>query len=79
MDRCTVFHRSSEAHSLGGHGLTTGNRNPDAHRTVNRHIKLLHDYNEIRDVGQGLIGLIAEARGERVGVVQEEYGLGVKD
>ncbi|KAJ5095085.1 hypothetical protein N7532_007376 [Penicillium argentinense] len=31
--------------------------------TVKKHIDLLHAYNEIKDVGLGLMGLIAEARG----------------
>lgn len=30
--------------------------NPDAQATVKRHIRLLHEYNEMRDVGLGLIG-----------------------
>ena len=46
---------------------------------VNKHIKLLHQYNEIKDVGQGLMGLIAEQRGVRVVEIQEEFGVGVKD
>ncbi|BCR85019.1 SWI5/SAE3 family protein [Aspergillus chevalieri] len=47
--------------------------------TVKRHIRLLHDYNEIKDVGQGLMGLIAEARGMRQIEVQREFGIGEKD
>jgi hypothetical protein len=46
---------------------------------IRRHIALLHDYNEIKDVGQGLMGMIAERRGVRVGVVMEEFGVGEKD
>ncbi|WPH00712.1 Hypothetical protein R9X50_00354200 [Acrodontium crateriforme] len=46
---------------------------------IKEHIALLHRYNEIKDVGQGLMGLIAETRGVRVVVVQEEYGMGEKD
>ncbi|KAL7267764.1 hypothetical protein RUND412_009631, partial [Rhizina undulata] len=34
--------------------------------TVKHHIKLLHDFNDIRDVGLGLIGLVAENRQVRV-------------
>lgn len=59
--------------------LIPASRNPDAAATVKHHIKLLHDYNEIRDVGQSLMGLIADGRGERVGVIQEEFGIGTKD
>lgn len=50
-----------------------------AQETVRRHIKLLHDYNDIRDVGQGLIGMIAEQRGVQIGSLYEDYGVGVKD
>ncbi|KAI5287143.1 hypothetical protein KEM52_001724 [Ascosphaera acerosa] len=46
-------------------------RDPEA--VTRRHIRLLHDYNEIKDVGQGLLGLIAESRGCRYVEVQEEY------
>ena len=41
-------------------------RNP-AGETVKKHIKLLHHYNDIRDVGQGLVGMIADNRGVRIG------------
>ncbi|KFZ18549.1 hypothetical protein V502_04044 [Pseudogymnoascus sp. VKM F-4520 (FW-2644)] len=56
-------------------------KNPDAAATVKAHIKRLHAYNEIRDVGQGLIGLIAEQRGVRIGECYEsgEFGVGAKD
>ena len=46
---------------------------------VKAHIKLLHQYNEIKDVGLGLMGLIADGRAVRVGDVMEEFGVGVKD
>jgi hypothetical protein len=38
----------------------TGALRQPAAETVKRHIKLLHDYNDIRDVGQGLVGMIAD-------------------
>jgi DNA repair protein Swi5/Sae3 len=50
-----------------------------AEAIVKRHIKLLHAYNEIKDVGQGLMGLIADARGVRLKEVMEEMGIGEKD
>ncbi|KFY62746.1 hypothetical protein V496_04421, partial [Pseudogymnoascus sp. VKM F-4515 (FW-2607)] len=55
--------------------------NPDAAATVKAHIKRLHAYNEIRDVGQGLIGMIAEQRGVRIGECYDsgEFGVGAKD
>jgi DNA repair protein Swi5/Sae3 len=46
---------------------------------VESHIKLLHSYNEIKDVGLGLMGLIADGRGVRLGVVMEECGVGERD
>ncbi|KAJ9657607.1 hypothetical protein H2201_008112 [Coniosporium apollinis] len=50
-----------------------------AKAVIKRHITLLHDYNEIRDVGLGLMGLIADARGVRIKDVQEEFGIEAKD
>lgn len=50
-----------------------------AAETVKNHIKLLHDYNDIRDVGQGLVGMIADNRGVRIGELYEEFGVGLKD
>jgi DNA repair protein Swi5/Sae3 len=51
----------------------------DPTATVKRHIRLLHEYNEIKDVGQGLMGLIAEGRGVRQIEVEREFGVGEKD
>ncbi|GKZ81497.1 hypothetical protein AnigIFM56816_006018 [Aspergillus niger] len=45
----------------------------DPSTTVKRHIRLLHEYNEIKDIAQGLMGLIADARGVRQVDVQREY------
>ncbi|KAK5166240.1 uncharacterized protein LTR77_008501 [Saxophila tyrrhenica] len=50
-----------------------------ANVTIKEHISLLHKYNEIKDIGQGLMGLIAESRGVRVATVMEDYGMGEKD
>lgn len=50
-----------------------------ANKIVKKHIKLLHEYNEIKDVGQGLMGLIADQRGVRIIEVQDEFGIGEKD
>ena len=50
-------------------------RTKDAQATVKAHIKLLHDYNEIRDVGQGLMGIIADNRGVRARDVYQEFGV----
>ncbi|KAL3424744.1 DNA repair protein swi5 sae3 [Phlyctema vagabunda] len=58
--------------------MKNGLRHPAA-ETVKNHIKLLHDYNDIRDVGQGLVGMIAENRGVRIGELYDEFGVGLKD
>ncbi|KAF1998880.1 hypothetical protein P154DRAFT_523713 [Amniculicola lignicola CBS 123094] len=50
-----------------------------ANKIVKKHIKLLHEYNEIKDVGQGLMGLIADQRGVRIVEVQDEFGVTSKD
>jgi hypothetical protein len=64
----------------------TSNREPTdaeitaaANKLVKGHIKLLHEYNEIKDVGQGLMGLIADQRGVRIVEVQDEFGLDSND
>ncbi|KAF2999352.1 hypothetical protein E8E13_005834 [Curvularia kusanoi] len=50
-----------------------------ANKIVKEHIKLLHEYNELKDVGQGLMGLIADQRGSRIVEVQEEFGIDATD
>ncbi|KAA8567573.1 hypothetical protein EYC84_008048 [Monilinia fructicola] len=50
-----------------------------ARETVKKHIKLLHDYNDIKDVGQGLLDLIAQNRGVRAGELYEEFGVATTD
>jgi hypothetical protein len=50
-----------------------------ANKIVKDHIKLLHEYNELKDVGQGLMGLIADQRGVRIVEVQEEFGIEASD
>ena len=54
-------------------------RHKPASTTVDTQIKLLHDYNEIRDLGQGLMGIVASNRGVRVKDVYEELGVNEKD
>jgi DNA repair protein Swi5/Sae3 len=46
---------------------------------IKGHIALLHKYNEIKDIGQGLMGLIADKRDCRVVGVMEEFGVGEGD
>lgn len=51
--------------------------NPE--ETVQRHIKLLHEYNEIRDVALSFAGKIAEKEQCRTIDVLKEYGMNEKD
>lgn len=46
---------------------------------IKGHIALLHKYNEIKDIGQGLMGLIADKRDCRVVKVMEEFGIDEAD
>jgi len=50
-----------------------------AEHTVKQHISRLHAYNGIRDIGQNVMGLLAEQRGVRVVQVMEECGVGEGD
>ncbi|KAK1566200.1 Swi5-domain-containing protein [Colletotrichum navitas] len=53
----------------------------EASAVVARHVKLLREYNEIKDVGQQLMGMVAEMRGVTVGSLYRtgEFGVGPKD
>ncbi|KAI9799709.1 MAG: hypothetical protein M1825_004444 [Sarcosagium campestre] len=44
-----------------------------------RSIARLRAYNDIRDVGTGLLGMVAEQRGVRIGDVFDEFGVGRTD
>ena len=48
---------------------------------IKEHIARLHAYNEIKDGAQGLMGLVADARGVRVAELYEggEFGVAEKD
>ncbi|KAI4850797.1 hypothetical protein E4T44_02535 [Aureobasidium sp. EXF-8845] len=46
---------------------------------IKSQIKQLQQYNDIKDVGTQLMGLIAEKRGCRIGEVQEEFGINPDD
>jgi DNA repair protein Swi5/Sae3 len=59
-------------------GLTS--RNPtDPAAAVKRHIKLLHEYNEIRDAALEFVGKIAEKEQCRAIDVLKEYDMDEKD
>jgi len=51
----------------------------EARQIIKDHIGRLHRYNEIRDVGQGLIGMIADQRGVRISECYDEFGVNVND
>ena len=66
--------------SVAGNLLTCAwSRNKDAQATVKAHIKLLHDYNEIRDIGQCLMGIIADNKGVRVRDVYRDFDVAEGD
>jgi hypothetical protein len=48
---------------------------------ITEHIARLHAYNEIKDVAQGLIGMVADAREVRLAELYEggEFGVGKND
>ncbi|KAK0636096.1 hypothetical protein B0T17DRAFT_481398 [Bombardia bombarda] len=52
-----------------------------AKETVQTHIRLLKEYNDMKDIGQQLIGLVADNRGVRVGTLYEDgqYGVSAND
>ncbi|KAK6362157.1 hypothetical protein TWF730_005854 [Orbilia blumenaviensis] len=58
---------------------TTGKLENPSKATIQQHIKLLHDFNEIRDVGLHLIGMIADERGVGLKQVLGEFGVTEKD
>ena len=60
-------------------GPTDADVTTAANRMVKEHIKLLHEYNELKDIGQGLMGLIADQRGVRIVEVQDEFGIDAND
>lgn len=52
-----------------------------AQATVDDHIRLLRQYNKTKDVGQQLIGMIAESRGVSLGDIYRDgdYGVNAED
>ena len=47
----------------------------EAKEVIQTHIKLLQDYNAVKDVAQGLMGILADKRGVRLVDVMEDLGL----
>jgi hypothetical protein len=80
--RSTAYLPSTLAHTQPNLGLTAAQREEmlrEAKAVVKEHIVRLGKYNEIRDVGMGLIGIVADQRRERVRDVQSEFGVGDGD
>lgn len=50
-----------------------------ANAKIRSQIKQLQRYNDIKDIGTQLMGLIAEKRGCRIGEVQEEFSIDPDD
>lgn len=52
-----------------------------AEEIVENHIRLLRQYNEVKDVGQQIIGMIADNRGVPIASLyqDEEFGLTADD
>jgi hypothetical protein len=50
-------------------------------KTVHDHIRLLREYNEMKDIGQQLIGMIAENKAVAIGSLYDngEFGVSATD
>jgi hypothetical protein len=58
-------------------GLLTRFVSQPAETTVKTYIRRLQEYNDIKDIGQQLIGFIAENRGVSVRTIYEQGEFGV--
>jgi hypothetical protein len=47
--------------------------------TLRNQIQLLHDYNELKDIGQMLLGKLAELQGTTSASLYEDFGLSLSD
>lgn len=70
---------TAEQHGASGEHIPTEAQTAAAvaaaQATVSRHIKLLNDYNAIRDIGRELMAVVAEQRGVRLVDVMNEFGI----
>jgi hypothetical protein len=76
------YYPSVHAHSQPVPPLTPSNEAlllAQAQHKVREHIRSLTRYNELRDVGMGLIGIVAENRGLRMRDCLEEFGVAEGD
>ncbi|KAL8805889.1 MAG: hypothetical protein Q9182_001670 [Xanthomendoza sp. 2 TL-2023] len=61
------------------HGAAAKLKNPDPGQTVNNHIRLLREYNHIRDIGTSLMAIIASHRQVQLKRVYEDFPVDEKD
>ncbi|KAF2238714.1 hypothetical protein EV356DRAFT_506078 [Viridothelium virens] len=72
---------SSEDTALSS-DLGTPNSMPDTEKierckaVIDTYVRGLHEFNEMKDLAQGLAGLVAERRGVRMQELMKEYGIG---
>ncbi|KAL8908501.1 MAG: hypothetical protein Q9171_005419 [Xanthocarpia ochracea] len=57
----------------------TDKLNSDPNQTVNHHIKLLREYNDIRDIGTSLMGILANNRQVQMKRIYEDFHVDEKD
>lgn len=69
----------SEILTPGSDDQTTLRAVASAKHVVKDHIALLHRYNEIKDIGQGLMGLLAEESGALMATVMKDYDMDEED
>lgn len=48
-------------------------------QALKEQIKLLHDYNELKDIGQMLLGRYAEVQGTTTAEMYQDFGLNLMD
>ncbi|CAE6454987.1 unnamed protein product [Rhizoctonia solani] len=53
--------------------------NEDPQKIVDRHIKLLHTYNESKDAAQVILGRLAAIKQTSVAKIHEDYDLPLQD
>lgn len=69
----TEIHKSEDAETRAKLAVDAANTK------IKSRIKQLQEYNDIKDIGTQLMGIIAEKRGCRIGEVQEEFGINPDD
>jgi hypothetical protein len=77
LDSCTTRQSKPDV----SHGADTGDKAALAHANalVDEHITLLKQYNRIKDIALGMLGIIAEKEGKRLAEVMEERGVKESD